>query len=228
MFSQSGHMFLRFLVFLLFLLALVVFGPRLFTAIFARSRIYEPQTATYHRVAIVFGAGLQRDGTPAAVLRDRVTIASELYFAGKVDKLLMSGDNRTIYYNEPQAMHDYAVRLGVPSKDIVLDYAGQRTYDTCYRARDIFGLDDAILVTQAFHLPRAIYTCNTLGIQVIGVPADRRNYSRGPYIFWNIRELLATINAVWELHYARPLPILGRFEPIFPPEEETQWTVPRL
>jgi SanA protein len=214
-------MILRVLLFLFFLLVLVVFGPRLFTAAYSRARLYDTETAPYHRVAIVFGAGLQRDGTPAAVLRDRVTTASNLYFAGKVDKLLMSGDNRTIYYNEPQAMHDYAIRLGVPSEDIVLDYAGQRTYDTCYRARDIFGLEDAILITQAFHLPRAIYTCNTLGIEAVGVPADRRSYSRGPYMYWNIRELLATINAVWELHYARPLPILGQFEPIFPPEEES-------
>jgi SanA protein len=214
-------MILRILLFLSFLLALAVFGPKLFTTAYSRARLYDTETAPYHRVAIVFGAGLQRDGTPAAVLRDRVTTASNLYLAGKADKLLMSGDNRTIYYNEPQAMHDYATRLGVPSEDIVLDYAGQRTYDTCYRARDIFGLEDAILVTQAFHLPRAIYTCNTLGIEAIGVPADRRSYSRGPYIYWNIRELLATINAVWELHYARPLPILGRFEPIFPPEEES-------
>lgn len=214
-------MILRFLIFLFLLLALVVFGPSLFTAAYSRARLYDTEAVPYHRVAIVFGAGLQRDGTPAAVLRDRVTTASNLYFAGKVEKLLMSGDNRTIYYNEPQAMHDYAVRLGIPSEDIVLDYAGQRTYDTCYRARDIFGVEDAILVTQGFHLPRAVYTCNTLGIEADGVPADRRSYSRGPYFYWNIRELLATINAVWELHYARPLPILGRFEPIFPPEEET-------
>jgi len=214
-------MILRLLLFILFLLLLAIFGPRLFTAFYARSRLYNLETAPYHRVAIVFGAGLQRDGSPAAVLRDRVATAVDLYGAGKVEKILMSGDNRTVYYNEPQAMHDYAVRLGVPSEDIVLDYAGQRTYDTCYRARDIFGLQDAVLVTQAFHLPRAIYTCNTLGIEAIGVAADRRTYSRGPYTYWNIRELLATINAVWELHYARPLPILGRFEPIFPPEEET-------
>ena len=216
-----NKMILRLLLYMFLLLLLVIFGPRLFTALYARPRLYNIETVPYHRVAIVFGAGLQRDGSPAAVLRDRVATAADLYFAGKAEKILMSGDNRTVYYNEPQAMHDYAVRLGVPSEDIVLDYAGQRTYDTCYRARDIFGLQDAVLVTQAFHLPRAIYTCNTLGIEAAGVTADRRTYSRGPYTYWNMRELLATINAVWELHYAQPLPIFGRFEPIFPPEEDT-------
>jgi SanA protein len=211
-------MFFRFLSLLTILGAAGIFVPRFYTFLYSLPRLYTHEEAPFRRVTIVFGAGLQRDGTPAAVLRDRVGMAVKLYQAGKTEKLLMSGDNRSVFYNEPQAMHDYAVRMGVPSEDIVLDYAGQRTYDTCYRARDIFGLDDAILVTQAFHLPRALYTCNTLGVKAVGVQADMRNYNRGPYIFWNIRELLATMNAVWELHFAQPLPILGRFEPIFPEE----------
>jgi SanA protein len=211
---------------LLFLLAALgaagIFAPRLLTFLYSLPRLYELEQAPFHRVTIVFGAGLQRDGTPAAVLRDRVGTAVMLYQSRKTEKLLMSGDNRSVYYNEPKAMHDYAVRLGVPSEDIVLDYAGQRTYDTCYRARDIFGLEDALLVTQGFHLPRAIYTCETIGVKAVGVPADMRTYRRGPYIYWNIRELLATMNAVWELHFARPLPILGRFEPIYPQENGVQ------
>jgi SanA protein len=219
-FSRSVKMVFRFLFILVASGALLIFAPRMLTYLYSLSRLYDGREAPFHRVTIVFGAGLQRDGTPAAVLRDRVGMAVQLYLAGKTEKLLMSGDNRSVYYNEPQAMHDYAVRLGVPSEDIVLDYAGQRTYDTCYRAREIFGLEDALLVTQAFHLPRAIYTCNTLGIKAVGIPADMRTYSQGPYLFWNIRELLATMNAVWELHFAQPLPILGQFEPIFPSENE--------
>lgn len=211
-------MVFRFLFILAALGAAGIFGPRMLTFLYSLPRLYNQEEAPFHRVTIVFGAGLQRDGTPAAVLRDRVGMAVKLYQAGKTEKLLMSGDNRSIYYNEPQAMHNYAVSLGVPSEDIVLDYAGQRTYDTCYRARDIFGLEDAILVTQGFHLPRAIYTCETLGVKAVGVRADLRTYSRGPYIYWNIREILATMNAVWELHFAQPLPILGQFEPIFPEE----------
>ncbi len=195
-----------------------IFAPRMLTFLYSIPRLYRIEEAPFHRVTIVFGAGLQRDGTPAAVLRDRVGTAVRLYQAGKTQKLLMSGDNRSVFYNEPQAMLDYAVRLGVPAEDIVLDYAGQRTYDTCYRARDIFGLEDAILVTQTFHLHRAIYTCNTLGVKAVGVKADMRTYSHGPYIYWNMREILATLNAVWELHFAQPLPILGQFEPIFPQE----------
>jgi SanA protein len=211
-------MILRLLLLLIALGTASIIAPRVLTFLYSLPRLYNLNEAPFHRVTIVFGAGLQRDGTPAAVLRDRVRTAVYLYQAGKTEKLLMSGDNRSIFYNEPQAMHDYAVGLGIPSEDIVLDYAGHRTYDTCYRAREIFGLEDAILVTQGFHLPRAIYTCGTLGVKAIGVRADMRSYSRGPYTFWNIRELLATTNAVWELHFARPLPILGQFEPIFPQE----------
>lgn len=198
-----------------------LFLPRLLTGWFARSKTFSPpEAAPAGRVAIVFGAGLRRDGRPTAVLRDRVATAASLYFAGKVEKLLMSGDNRFDTYNEPRAMGDYALELGVPEEAVVLDYAGQRTYDTCYRARDIFGIRQAILVTQSFHLPRALYTCNMLGVKAVGVPADSgfyRNFSR---LVWNLREVPATLVALWEVHVTRPQPILGEPQPIFPLEAQ--------
>ena len=169
-------------------------------------------------VAIVFGAGLWLDGSPTPVLRDRVATASELFFEGKVEKLLMSGDNRFINYNEPGAMRDYALQLGVPEEAIVLDYAGRRTYDTCYRARDIFKVNQALLVTQKYHLPRALYICNILGVQSIGVIADRRDYHQISLLHWNLRELPAALAAIWEVYIAKPLPVLGEPEPIFPLE----------
>jgi SanA protein len=126
----------------------------------------------------------------------------------------MSGDNRFQNYNEPGAMQAYAIELGIPEEDIVVDYAGQRTYDTCYRAREIFQIDEVILVTQSFHLPRAIYTCNSLGIKAMGVPANNRQYRRGSTIFWNLREIPATFVALWQINFSHPLPILGGTEPI--------------
>jgi SanA protein len=190
--------------------------PRLVTAIYAASRIYKVETSPARLVAIVFGAGLRRDGTPTTVLRDRVETAVELYKQGRVIKLLMSGDNRFSYYNEPEAMRQYALQLGMPDKDIVLDYAGRRTYDTCYRAKEIFGIKDAILVTQLFHLPRAIYTCNMLGVDSVGVEADHAYYRKITRLFWNIRELPATLTALVEVHLTHPQPVLGNPEPIFP------------
>jgi SanA protein len=216
MFRRIFRIISRLLLSLIALGALLLFIPRLITSLHAINRIYSVQTAPIRRAAIVFGAGLWRDGSPTPVLSDRVATAADLYFAGKVEKILMSGDNRFVDYNEPGAMHAYAVQLGVPEEAIVLDYAGRRTYDTCYRAKAIFGLQEAILVTQNFHLPRALYTCSQLGMDVVGVSSDRRIYQRRAFAYWNLRELLATLTAIWEVHVSRPLPVLGKPEPIFP------------
>jgi SanA protein len=194
--------------------------PRSISSIYARTRTFAVQSAPEHKVAIVFGAGLWRDGRPTPVLRDRVTTAAELYHSGKVEKLLMSGDNSNVNYNEPGAMRGYALELGIPDEAIVLDYAGNRTYDTCYRAREIFGIKDAILVTQSFHLPRALYVCNHLGISADGVPADVRIYRKRALMWWNIREAPATLVALWEVHFSQPKPVLGEKEPIFPMEAQ--------
>jgi len=194
---------------------LVVFLPRLITAIYGWMRVYRVDNVPVERVAIVFGAGLTRDGYPTAILRDRVETAAQLYFAGKVEKLLMSGDNRFADYNEPEAMRQYALGLGVPEEAIVLDYAGRRTYDTCFRARAIFGVDSAVLVTQGFHMPRALFLCNALGLPAVGVEADNTTYRKSSLLIWNIREQFATVGAFVDVYLNRPLPVLGEPEPIF-------------
>ena len=214
--KRSARLLLKILSSLIALGIVTVGLSRLVTVLSTLPRLYNAQNVPPRPVAIVFGAGLERDGTPSPVLKDRVKTAAGLYFAGKVEKLLLSGDNRFAYYNEPGSMRSYALSLGVPAEAIVLDYAGRRTYDTCYRARAIFGLQSAILVTQGYHLPRALYTCQALGMDVAGVPADQRSYYRGSYIYWNLRELAASITALWEVHVTRPLPVLGNPEPIFP------------
>jgi len=189
---------------------------RLVTGLYARPKTYTAADVPARRVAIVFGAGLWRNGTATPVLQDRVQTAANLYFAGKVEKLLMSGDNRFVDYNEPAVMREVAISLGVPESAIVLDYAGRRTYDTCYRAKAIFGVTEAILVTQAFHLPRALYECSQLGIGSVGVEADLRVYSISSMLYWNARELFATVAALWDINISHPVPVLGNPEPIFP------------
>ena len=208
--------FIRKLLLALALLGLLtLFLPRLITAVYSWTRIYSVDTAPTGRIAIVFGAGLTRGGYPTAVLRDRVETAAQLYFAGKVQKLLMSGDNRSDNYNEPGAMSQYALSLGIPADAIVLDYAGRRTYDTCYRAKAIFGLNSALLVTQQFHLPRALFLCNALGIQALGVEANNLHYFPLLLLIWNIREQLATAGAFADVYLIKPIPVLGKPEPIF-------------
>jgi SanA protein len=218
MFKRLMRFVLKLAVALGIAAAIILLLPRLITLFYAQSRLYTIPAAPSKNVAVVFGAGIWRNNRPTAVLRDRVDTAAELYFTGKVEKLLMSGANPSIYYNEPEVMRSYALELGIPEEAIVMDYAGLSTYDTCYRMRDIFGVKDVILVTQRFHLPRALFICQALGIQAIGVPADRRTYRPASNVYWNLRELFATLNAFWEVYFSRPQPILGEVEPIYPAE----------
>ena len=209
-------MILKYLLTLFLLGLLVLAAARLLTGLYARGKVYSAAAVPARRVAIVFGAGLWRNGSPTPVLADRVTQAANLYFAGKVEKLLMSGDNRFVDYNEPEAMRQLALSLGVPDTAIVLDYAGRRTYDTCYRAKAIFRVDQAILVTQAFHMPRAIYLCNRLGVDSVSVESDLSIFRKSSLLYWNARELFATAAALWDVNIGHPVPVLGKQEPIFP------------
>lgn len=180
----------------------------------ACQRTYSLEDVPPRSVAIIFGAGYWPGYGLSAVLEDRVATGVALYQQGSVKKLLMTGDNRTLDYNEPGAMRARAIELGVPAEDIVLDYAGRRTHDSCYRAGAIFRVEDAILVTQAYHLDRALLTANGLGLEAIGVPADRRDYRHIRH-YW-LRELAATTVAYWQVYVTRPEPVLGEPLPIWP------------
>jgi SanA protein len=215
-FKCIAKMVLNILLVVVVLGVIIVALSRLVTGLYTRPKTFTAANVPTRRVAIVFGAGLWRNGTATPVLRDRVQTAAHLYFAGKVEKILMSGDNRFVDYNEPAVMQEVALSLGVPETAIVLDYAGRRTYDTCYRAKVIFGVTEAILVTQSFHLPRAIYECNQLGIDSVGVEAGQRTYAMSSVLYWNMRELVATVAALWDVNISHPVPVLGNPEPIFP------------
>ncbi len=204
-------------VLIILLPVLIGLALRGYTALRARDRIYTIQTVPERRVAIVFGALVHRSGRLSHMLADRVATGADLYHAGKVDVLLLTGDNRIATYNEPEAMRSYARALGVPDSALVLDYAGRRTYDSCYRAHAIFHVDDAILVTQRFHLDRALLTCSELGIESLGVAADSQRpqgYSPRSMFFSQTREFPATVAAVIDL-IRRPEPVLGEPLPIF-------------
>lgn len=161
------------------------------------------------RVAIVFGARVYPNGQLSGMLRDRVETAVQLYEAGTVDKLLLTGDNSVVEYNEPDAMVAYALARGVPAEDVQPDYAGRRTYDSCYRARHIFGVESAVLVTQRFHLPRAIFLCQRLGVDSTGAAADLRPYDPRSVRYSETREVLARTLALFDAIRLAPPAILG-------------------
>ncbi|MDQ1287694.1 MAG: hypothetical protein QG622_1259, partial [Actinomycetota bacterium] len=119
-------------------------------------------------VAIVLGAGVDAAGRPSPFLAQRVEVGADLYRAGRVKALLMSGDNSRKNYDEVGAMAAEALRLGVPSSAIVTDHAGFDTYSSCYRARSVWGISRAVVVSQPFHLPRAVWICRELGIDAQG------------------------------------------------------------
>lgn len=180
----------------------------------ARFRYSDPAAVPHARVAIVFGAGVERDGTPSGMLADRLNTAVELYRRGVVHVLLLTGDHSRADYDEVGAMQRYAVAHGVPASRVALDFAGFRTYDSCYRARAIFGVERAVLVTQRYHLARALYTCRRLGIDAVGIGTpDWGAYSTQMMTSYTLREWVASAVAIWQIEVTRPRPaFLGRFE----------------
>lgn len=159
-------------------------------------------------VVIVFGAGVWANGQLSHVLQDRMDTAIDIYQQQPVSKVLLSGDNRHHNYNEPVAMLNYAKDAGIEETALQPDYAGRRTYDTCYRAKHIFGVEKAILVTQEFHLSRALFICNGLGIESVGVIADKRDYIEANS--YEQREVLATSKALFDVVLKKPAPIMGK------------------
>ena len=143
----------------------------------------------YYQCIIVLGASVHDDGTPSLMLRDRLDKAIELYEAGAAPKILVSGDDGQVEYNEVEVMKNYLLEAGVPAEDIFMDHAGFSTYETMYRARDVFGVSRAIVVTQRYHEYRALYIGNKLGLDVCGVYARDVRYAGQSYR--DVREVLA-------------------------------------
>lgn len=138
---------------------------------------------------MVLGASVYPDGTPSPMLKDRLDAGIQLYHAGVAGKLLLTGDDGQEEYNEVVVMHEYALNKGVPEEDIFLDHAGFSTYESSYRAKEVFDVTSMIIVTQEYHLYRALYTSERLGIEVLGTAANQETY-RGQ-VFREIREILA-------------------------------------
>lgn len=178
---------------LFFIVALLgavgVLSVNFFVLALSKDNIVSTENAPSSQAAIVLGAYVTSDGTLCDMLKDRVSTGVDLYKAGKVKKLLMSGDHGRASYDEVNNMRKYAQELGVPQEDIFMDHAGFSTYETMYRARDVFGVKSAVVVTQKFHLPRAIFLGKSMGISVVGIAADKQIYA-GAGVY-EVREMLA-------------------------------------
>jgi vancomycin permeability regulator SanA len=179
-------------------------GSVLFVRKTAAGHIYDPDQVPPAPVALVLGAQVYPDGTPSPFLAARLDLAKCVYDAGKVETVLVSGDQMAPEYDEPEAMRAYLVNRGMPLQQIVVDDGGIDTYHSCVRAQRVFGLSDLIVVTQAYHLPRAVATCRLLGIEASGVGDDT---VRGSSAWWSgsVRDQLACVKTVLDLFLRRPL-----------------------
>lgn len=153
-----------------------------------RARIVPASEAPSSEVALVFGAGLAPGQAPSPLLAERVDAAIALYRAGRVRRLLMSGDNSDRFHDETYAMRRYALQQGVPEADVLGDDLGLSTFDSVVRAQRVFGVERVLLVTQRFHLPRALFIANSIGLEAYGVAADE---GREPVSSYGVREFLS-------------------------------------
>ncbi len=162
-----------------------------------------------YAVGIVLGARVGEDGAPSNTLYDRVYTAVEIYKAGKVKKLLMSGGGA-----EPAVMKKLAIDLGVNEADITVDELGLRTYDSCFRARYVFQVEKAIVFTQDYHLPRTVYLCHNMGIDSIGVDTKRRDYLGERYAW--VREYVSRTAAWYDINFSSKPVVNDEQQPIKP------------
>jgi len=161
-------------------------------------------------VALVLGASVKQNGELSPVLRQRADRGIELYMAGKVLKILVTGDNSEVSHNEVNPVGKYMVARGVPKQDIFLDHAGFDTYSSMYRARDVFGVKSVTIVSQPFHLSRAVLIARWLGLDAYGAAAG----SGEEFLYNTIREMPATLKAFFDLAFYRTPKYLGPQFPI--------------
>ncbi len=182
------------------IVAFVIYANVFILSQFTQYRTSETPTSS---VAIVFGGGVL-NGMMTPLQEQRIVTAVRLYQEGRVERLLLSGDNGRNRFDEVSLMYQYAIDAGVSAQDILLDWHGYRTYESCYRAKHVFGVNDAVVISQRFHLPRISYLCQSLGVDVSPVVADMVPNSSwwGPK--W--REVLARAKAVWQVEITHPTP----------------------
>jgi vancomycin permeability regulator SanA len=178
----------------------------------ADGHIFTEQTVPAAPVALVLGAQVYADGTPSPFLAARLEVARRLLVAGKVRAILVSGDHMRWVYDEPDAMRRWLVDRDVPANRVVLDFAGFDTYDSCARAGRIFGVRQLIVVTQTYHVQRAVMLCRRLGLDASGVGDDTVQRYRTPWRISSTREYGADVKAVYDVFSGRDPALLGRHE----------------
>jgi len=207
--------FFKFFVNIFLLAVVLFFAVNFFIYIKSKPYIYNEISEAPNakaEVAIIPGAAVLSNNDLSPILKDRVDTAIKLYELKKVSKIIVSGDNSTVGYNEVNPVRIYLLNKGVLDQDIFLDHAGFNTYSTMYRARDVFKVSSALVVTQSFHLPRSVFLARELGINAHGVNADAghilfKNYARET--FANVKVVLDLILKTKPKYLGAEIPITG-------------------
>ena len=188
---------------------IIIVGLNGLVILSTRDKVTSPAKADTADCILVLGCGLHDDGTPGRMLTRRLDTAIELYKLGKAPKLLMSGDHGRNNYDEVNAMKRYAVEHGIPPEDVFMDHAGFCTYDSAVRAKQIFGCESVLIVTQPYHLYRSIWNAEKQGMKAQGVPAEMYNYGRRYTAWLYIREAFARVKDTFVSILRLPASVMG-------------------
>ena len=200
---------------ILTLLGVVFLATNHYVERFGAKYICSPDKVPDADAVIILGAYVFPDGTLSCMLRDRVTVGYDLYKKGKAPKIIVSGDHGRKDYDEVNTMKDFIKSNGVPGQDIFMDHAGFSTYESMYRARDIFQAKKVIIVTQQYHLLRALFIARELGLEAYGVPSDLHEYGSCMAIN-EVREMAARNKDFWLCKVIKPQPtFLGEAISVF-------------
>ncbi|MBU2566974.1 YdcF family protein [Patescibacteria group bacterium] len=184
--------------------AIFILGTIAYVRVTQLDNLFTEQEVPQAPVIIILGASLKTDGTPSDALEDRLIRGAELFIDQKAPKILVTGDDGQNHSDEVSVMKQYLIDKGIPEAAIQVDGHGYRTYESCKRAKQEFGYNQAILVTQKFHLVRALYLCNSLGVESNGVTSDLRHYKSITQL--TIRDWLASFKAWIDLNIWKPVP----------------------
>lgn len=209
----NKRIFISFVLLVLFMAAFVFYTNK-HVLEFGAKYIVNPDDAPRSKAILVLGAYVSPDGTVSEMLEERLKAGYELYKQGKASRIIVSGDHGRKHYDEVNAMKKFFLERDVPAEHIFMDHAGFTTYESMYRAREVFKVDQMIIVTQQFHLPRAIYIARELGIEAYGVAASTGNYSDRVLLSNNIRETIARSKAVVAVIVKRRPTFLGEAIPV--------------
>lgn len=207
-----GGVFLRLVVTGALLGTALVVGPAWYVRVVSDDRIKTVDDVPAQPVALVLGAEVYADGQPSTYLGARLDVAHELFKTGKVKAILVSGDG-TPHYDETSGMRNYLIERGVPAKRIVGDPSGFDTYDSCVRAKQVFGATKVIVVSQTYHLPRALAICRAIGLEAWGVGDSSVKSSEDMWSYGTLRELGANLKMIWD--------VISQRQPVLGPRETT-------